>query len=69
MKVSKNTIFEIGEEYEGIYCMKCRKKTSCVAKKLMKLKGGKAMVKGECDKCGTTVCRFCKLEQLGKGAK
>ncbi len=45
-------------KYTG-YCVVCKKKgvkiTGC---KLTKASNGRAMVKGKCGVCGTTICRF-----------
>jgi len=41
------------------YCVKCKKKgVEMKNPKLTKTKKGKAMMKGECPHCGTTVCTF-----------
>lgn len=40
------------------YCVKCKKKTEIKDPKKTKTKKGKAMLKGKCPSCGTTVCTF-----------
>jgi len=40
------------------YCVKCRKKVSIQAPKVVKLSNGRPATKGECPKCGTVVYRL-----------
>ena len=40
------------------YCVKCKEKQTIVDPKEVKLKNGRVMMKGKCEKCGTVVCRF-----------
>lgn len=42
------------------YCVKCKKEGKMVDPKKAKTKNGRNMLKGKCDKCGTTMCRFVK---------
>lgn len=44
-------------EFEG-YCVKCRQKRAVKQGKVEKTAKGRAMVKGACPVCGTTVTRF-----------
>lgn len=44
-------------EFQG-YCVKCKKKVKAIKAKESKTKKGTKIAKGECDKCGTTVCRM-----------
>jgi len=39
-------------------CMKCKKQVEIKDGKKVKMKNGRYMMKGECPKCGTTVCRI-----------
>ncbi len=40
------------------YCMKCKKKVEMENIKISKTSRGTKMAKGQCGKCGTTVCRI-----------
>jgi len=40
------------------YCVKCKKKVEMKDPKKTTTKKGKAMMKGSCPDCGTTVCTF-----------
>jgi hypothetical protein len=40
------------------YCVKCKKKVQMKDPYKAKTKKGKAMMKGACPTCGTTVCTF-----------
>lgn len=40
------------------YCVRCKKKVEMKNAKKTKTKKGKAMMKGKCPKCDTTVCTF-----------
>jgi hypothetical protein len=46
---------------DEFYCVKCRKKVKPSKEpKMVKTKNNRHMLKGECSKCGTKVCRFVK---------
>lgn len=46
---------------DEFYCVKCRKKVKpAKSPRLAKTKNNRSMLKGECSKCGTKVCRFVK---------
>jgi RNase P subunit RPR2 len=40
------------------YCMKCRTKREMNGEKKVKMKNGRAAVKGTCSKCGTKMFRI-----------
>ena len=40
------------------YCVKCKAKREVINGKETKTKRGTKMLKGKCNKCGTTVCRM-----------
>lgn len=43
------------------YCVKCKKKMKMTGNcARTKTKNGRNMIKGECSKCGTTMCKFVK---------
>lgn len=44
------------------YCVKCKEKRAILDAKDVKLKNGRTMKKGKCEKCGTVVCRFMPAE-------
>ena len=52
-------------EFEG-YCVKCRKKRQVKDGKVGTTSTGRAMAKGACPECGTTVTRFLSSKEAGK---
>lgn len=40
------------------YCVKCKTKREMKSPTKSKMKNGRAMTKGKCAKCGTTMCRI-----------
>lgn len=50
-------ITHAGENMEG-YCVKCKKKVEIQNGKEVVNAKGRAMMKGKCPACGTTVCRI-----------
>ena len=40
------------------YCVKCKAKSTMLNPKEATMKNGRHMMKGKCEKCGTTVCRI-----------
>jgi DNA-directed RNA polymerase subunit M/transcription elongation factor TFIIS len=45
------------------YCMKCRTKREMNGEKKVKMKNGRAAVKGTCSKCGTKRVRWWQRRQ------
>ncbi|MEN6298610.1 MAG: DUF5679 domain-containing protein [Anaerolineaceae bacterium] len=52
-------------DFEG-YCVKCRQKRTIKQGKVEKTAKGRAMVKGTCPVCGTTVTRFLSNKETDK---
>ena len=42
------------------YCVKCKDKRGMTGCKKSKSKNGRNMIKGKCEKCGTSMCKFVK---------
>ncbi|WP_180952970.1 DUF5679 domain-containing protein [Eggerthella timonensis] len=40
------------------YCMKCKQKRQMLEPKMGKTSNGKAIAKGSCPVCGSTICRI-----------
>lgn len=40
------------------YCVKCKAVRKMLEAKEMTMKNGRKMMKGKCEKCGTTMCRI-----------
>ena len=42
------------------YCVKCKKEKKMIGCKKSKTKNNRNMLKGKCEECGTTMCKFVK---------
>ena len=40
------------------YCVKCKAKCTMLNPEEQTMKNGRPMMKGKCEKCGTTICRI-----------